>query len=540
MIRSKYTAVSDEESRARADALIAWLRDYAERRINSRLIDERRCIPPYIVLDFGNQGLLGMQVEERYGGLALHNRDIARVLEQLSAIDLGLGGWLTTCIFPGVRPIATFATDEVKRELLPLLARGRMLGAYAQTEARAGSDFTQLAATAVPEAGGRFRLSGDKVWIGNGSWAGVVTVMAQVCDPRGTPLDLAAFAVRTDQAGVTPGEELLSMGMRGMVQSKLGLRDVVVEPSQLLGEPGEGLMVGVDSMMFTRFALGACAVGAMKRCLQLIHRFAARRSISSGKLIDSPVTLALAGELVAKTAASEALLHVIAELLDRGGTAPLEALVAIKLVSSEFLWDAADRLIQILGSRGYDEANLAPQLLRDARVFRIFEGPSEALAEFLGSRALLEGSPGVYGFLRDELASPELADQVASCMEELRRSAPGALAEAAPGAAHAWRCARAGDVVAWAFLAGSLARRARRAPGARHERAQGWTRLAFTDAVKRALEGDLAQAALGPADELAGWIRSYDDAIGVVEQTLAGECRDLDPLLRKPRGGEPA
>ncbi|HWU87311.1 MAG TPA: acyl-CoA dehydrogenase family protein [Kofleriaceae bacterium] len=537
MIRSRYTAAADEVSRTRADARIAWLRTYAARRINSRLIDERRCIPPYVALDFGNQGLMGMQVEERYGGLALRNRDIARVLEQAAAIDLGLGGWLTTCIFPGIRPIATFATDAVKSELLPLLARGRMIGAYAQTEAGAGSDFTQIATTAMPRPGGGFRVSGDKVWIGNGTWCGVMTVMANVCDRKGVPIEMAAFTVRTDRPGVTPGEELLSMGMRGMVQSKVSLRDVDVEPADVLGEPGEGLMVGVDSMMFTRFALGACAVGAMKRSLQLIQRFASRRSIASGRLLDSPVTLAFAGELVAKTAAADALLYTIADLLDAGSAVPLEALVAVKLVSSEFLWQAADRLVQILGSRGYDEANLAPQLLRDARVFRIFEGPTEALAEFLGSRALLDDSPGVYGFLRDELGSPELADRLAACVEQLRARPLDPRVPLSPNLEHAWRCALAGDAVAWAFLAGSLARRAGRTPTPRQRRVLDWTRLAFAAAVQRAVEGDLTQAAIDPADELGRAIEDYGDAIGVVDQTLAGESRQIDPLLREPAGG---
>lgn len=535
MIKSGYTAAPAGISRARADAQIAWLRSYAERRINSRLIDERRSIPPYVVLDVGNQGLLGVQVEERYGGQALRNRDIARVLEQASAIDLGLGGWLTTCIFPGIRPIAAFATDSVKEELLPLLARGRILGAYAQTEPGAGSDFTQLTATAMPRPDGGYRITGDKVWIGNGTWSGVLTVMAQVCDRRGQPVDLAAFAVRTDAPGVTPGEELLSMGMRGMVQSKVSFRDVDVSPAQVLGGLDGGLMVGVDSMMFTRFALGACAVGSMKRCLQLTQRFASRRSISSGKLSENPVTLAFAGELVAKTAASEALLYTLADLLDTGEPVALEPFVALKMVTSEFLWHAADRLVQILGSRGYDEANLAPQLLRDARVFRIFEGPTEALMEFLGSRALIDGSPGVYGFLRGELDSPELADKLAACAERLRGTQLEHGAPLAPNLQHVWRCQLAGDVVAWAFLAGSLAKTCGRAPSARQRRYLDWAQAAFDDAVARALEGDVARVAMAPAAELADAIRGYDDAIGVVDQTLAGESREIDPLLRKPR-----
>jgi alkylation response protein AidB-like acyl-CoA dehydrogenase len=107
-VTSRYQPLSADASARRAAALCAWLRDYCGRRVNSRLIDERRTIPPYVVLDFGNAGLFGLQVEERFGGLALRSRDIARVLAQAAAIDLGLGTFLLTSLFPGVRPIAAF------------------------------------------------------------------------------------------------------------------------------------------------------------------------------------------------------------------------------------------------------------------------------------------------------------------------------------------------------------------------------------------------------------------------------------------------
>src|SRR5262245_37335486 len=95
-------------SRKRADELIGWLRQYAEERIDSRLFDERRCVPPYVILDLGNRGVLGMQIPEKFGGLALRNRDFMRVLEQLSAIDLSLASLIFIHNANGIRPIVGY------------------------------------------------------------------------------------------------------------------------------------------------------------------------------------------------------------------------------------------------------------------------------------------------------------------------------------------------------------------------------------------------------------------------------------------------
>ena len=146
-------------SRKRADELVAWLRQYAEERIDSRLFDERRCVPPFVILDFGNRGILGMQIPEEYGGLALTNRDFMRVMEQLSAIDLSLASLVFIHNANGIRPIVGYATPVMCAQLLPLLARGRELSAFALTEPVAGSNLPGIATVAVPDGQGGWRVA---------------------------------------------------------------------------------------------------------------------------------------------------------------------------------------------------------------------------------------------------------------------------------------------------------------------------------------------------------------------------------------------
>jgi alkylation response protein AidB-like acyl-CoA dehydrogenase len=526
-VTTRYQAISDAASRARGDALVAWLREYGERRINSRLIDERRCIPPYVALDFGNQGLLGIQVEERHGGLGLRSREVARVLEQAAAIDLSLGTFLLVCLFPGVRPLAAFGSDALKQELLPSLAKGRVLAGFAQTEPGAGTNFAAMAARAEA-AGGGYRVSGDKVWIGNGTWAGALTVMAQEYDGAGRRKGLVALAVRTEQPGVVLGRELLSMGMRGVVQSEVGFRDVRVAPEFVLGTGERGLEVGVDSMSWSRFAIAATCIGSMKRCLQLAARFGSRRTIATGRVIEHPVIRAWLGEALAMIATAEGLLYRVAEVLDAGAGVPAEILAACKVLGSEFLGRTSDRLVQVLGSRGYDEANEAPQLLRDARVTRIFEGATEPLVAFVGAAALSPRSD-LHGFLRGELAAPAAADDLAAAVQALRaRKLPGGAALPRP-----LECALAGWAALWALVRGTAEAALRSSPGAERERTAAWAQRRFAEAAGRAREGGAGELLLQGAGELEKAIAALADGIGDVDQVLPGGRDERDPLLRR-------
>src|SRR5690606_4192512 len=139
-VMSAAPTTDETDSRARADELIAWLRDYADTRINSLLMDERRSIPPYIVLDFGNQGILGLQAPRALGGAGLTYRDTLRVAVQMGAIDINLSSFIGVHNALGLRPIMHYGTAAMHANVLPRLASGRELVAFAFTEPGAGSN----------------------------------------------------------------------------------------------------------------------------------------------------------------------------------------------------------------------------------------------------------------------------------------------------------------------------------------------------------------------------------------------------------------
>ncbi len=526
-IASRYTPLGAAESRARGDGLIAWLRDWAERRYSMRLVDERRSVQPQVLLDLGNQGLMGVQVEEKYGGLALRNTEIARVLEQAAAIDLSLGTFLLVCLFPGIRPLAAFGSPLLKDEVLPDLARGRTLAGYAQTEPGAGTHFNAMAAQAVAQPDGRWKVSGDKVWIGNAQWSSVLTVVAHDVDASGRRRGLTAFAVRTDQPGVVLGRELPSLGMRGVVQGEVSFEGVLVDADHVVGEPKRGLEVGVDSMSWSRFAIAATCVGTLRRSAQLHERFAARREIVTGRLIDHPLTRIALGLATVRTAACEALLDFIASALDAGREVDAELFAIAKVAGSEFCWDSTDRLMQGLGSRGYDEANGVPQILRDARVTRIFEGASEPLFAFVGAAALAPTSD-LYRALRGELAAPAEADALAEAVTRMR-----ARKLAAEPLSRAWQCALAGRAALWAVLVAALRAQPGGRPRSLQEHALAWAGAELAAACAEATGGVREETFLPAGAELDAALAAVLAPIGDVEPQLPAERWELDPLLRR-------
>jgi acyl-CoA synthetase (AMP-forming)/AMP-acid ligase II/alkylation response protein AidB-like acyl-CoA dehydrogenase/acyl carrier protein len=526
-------AVDANASRARADAMIAWFRQYAERRINSRVIDERRTVPPYIVLDLGNQGFFGLQVPQQFGGQALSTVDLMRVLEQLAAVDLTIATLVGVHNGLGVRPLLRFAPPALQQRLLPALASGRQLAAFALTEPEAGSNPVALRASATRTAGG-WRLRGEKQWIGLASWAGVTTVFAKALDASGKPLGITALTIEADNPGLAQGPESLTMGMRGMVQNTVFFDDAFVPDASLLLAPGEGMEVARDAMLFSRLGIGGICVGAMKRCAQLMARYASRREIATGLLAANPVSVARLQGLTSSIFAAEALVYAIASRLDEGGTVPSEAYLACKTAATELLGSAADQLVQMLGGRGYIETNGAPQILRDARVLRILEGPTETLYAHLGAAASQPGG-AVHAFLGETLGRPALAAELAATIARLRGADSGTRLFGTQAALGQWLDYRIGELAARAFLLAAAERRQQDGGGDQQAAsdAVAWARRRFSALAQELVAELAANRPHSGSDALLALVSSYASAIGDVDQQLPGEHQLPDALLRR-------
>jgi len=530
-VEARAPAFDAAQSRADADAMIAWLRQYAARRLNSRLMDERRTIPPYVVLDLGNQGFFGLQVPRRFGGRALATVDLVRVMAQLAAVDLTLATLVGVHNGLGIRPILRHAPAAMQERLLPPLAAGRQLAAFALTEPGAGSNPLALRATAVRVDGG-WRVTAEKQWTGLGSWAGILTVFAKAQGPDGEALGVIALTVPEDTPGLRQGPEAPTMGMRGIVQNTVYLDAAFVPDAAVLLAPGEGMLVAHDAMMFSRLGIGAMCVGGMKRCAQLIARYAANRQVATGRLADNPVTAVKMQSLVAAIFSVEALVDAIAASIDDGDHVAVDYL-ACKAAASELLGEAADQLVQVLGGRGYIESNIAPQILRDARVLRILEGPSETLYMRLGAVLAMPDS-AVTAFLVRRLGQPQWAAELAAAVAEIdgaARRGEGLFSDEVR--VTQWLEYRKGQLAAAALLGAAAAQRL--AAGGATEtaaRAVAWSRQRFAALHREIMEQMAERVPCASTAALLAQIDSYADAIGDIEQQLPGEAQQLDPALR--------
>lgn len=512
--------------------LLAWIRTYANTRINSLLIDTRRSIPPHIVLDFGNAGLMGLQAPRTLGGLGLSNRSLVRVLEQLAAVDLNLATFLVVHNCLGIGPLLSGAAEPLRSDAVSAMATGRVLGAFALTEPSAGSNPNALEGRVMVGGDGKTRLSAQKMWIGSAGWAGYISVFARRLDANGKPSGTSGYVVPTNAKGVRLGPELLTMGMRGMVQNMVEFKGVLVSESHCLGEPGNGFAVAHGAMMQTRLALGALAVGAMKRCLQLMTRYAQRRTgICSGQLISTPVSRVRLTALIAQIGALERLVEYTAERLDCGKKIPDELFVVAKVVGSEFLWQTADWCVQMLGGRGYLESNVVTQIMRDARVGRIFEGPTEALLHHIGSRLLMEPEP-LQHFFASEVGATDVGRQLLEVSDVVRGR------EAINGARFPGRQARdysnyvLGCLVAKAVLAAIS--RATVPDGNAKDPIAHWAADELRKATAELLSSS-PEFEVRTEGDILEMVDGYRQRIGDIEQTLPGEEWRLDPYLKRLR-----
>ncbi len=393
--------------------------------INSAKFDEEETIPENVIRAFADIGMLGLTIPKKYGGLELSSSGYARVFETLSSLDGSLAVLVGVHCGLGSKAIVLHGNDQQKEQYLPSLARGDFLAAYALTEPEVGSDAQNIKTTATPMADGSWRLNGRKIWIGNGHRAGVIATFAQAfVQRRGESVQrMTAFLIRPDMPGFRVVGTVRKLGIRGSTQAELSYEGLEVPGDHLLGSVGRGFNVAVHVLNAGRLTLAAGCTGGTKRTLREMTSYAEDRVQFGHPLADFEITQRKLSRTASDIYASDAMLGVLASMVDRGDIDfSLEAACA-KVFASEMVWRAADDMVQLAGGRGYVKPYPYERILRDSRINRIFEGANEVLRLFIalnGVQAPAEALKEIGSALRRPLRNLGLLGGYATSRVKLR------------------------------------------------------------------------------------------------------------------------
>lgn len=318
---------------------------------------------------------------EQYGGQGLSQTGYSRVFEAIGQIDGTLAIVLGVHQSIGFKGINMFGTDEQKERFLPDLASGRKLAGFALTEPNAGSDAYNIESRAVRQADGSWLLNGEKRYIGNGSKGSVFTAFARA-EVDGVDRHIALI-LESDMKGFEVGERFDTMGLRGNDLRRLHFNDVRVPPENVLGEPGEGFRIAMQVLNNGRIGLGAGSVGAAKELLDLIIPYLKERRQFGRPLAEFELVEEKIGWLVSYLFGLESMCYLTCGLVDSGiEDYSLESAMC-KVSGTEFLWYAANRVLQLRGGGGYMRDEPYEKILRDIRIFPIFEGANDVMRSFI-------------------------------------------------------------------------------------------------------------------------------------------------------------
>lgn len=521
-------------SKKTADHLIQWLRQYSITHLDPYLADEQRNFPPHVFLDLGNQGFFGLHVSRKYGGLELKTTDMLRVIEQLAAIDLTLATLVIESI-QGAHTLENYATESMKSRYLNQLANGRIFTAGAMTESSAGSNPRAIKSTATPNHQNGWTLRGSKRWVGMGASAEIIAMYVHEFDQHNQWIGMSSFLVPKDAPGLQIGPESTTMGLRGFAKHTLYMNQIHVSPEQRLGKPGCGMEIAQDNMMFIRLCLAAASLGAMKKCAQLLVRYAERRTITTGKLIDNPVILMRISEMTAMIDTLSYFITYIAEHHDKPDThLPEEAFVIAKILGSECLNWATDTLVQTLGARGYEETNGVAKLFRDARVFRIFEGPTEALNMYVGSRVLTK-NVHIENFIDETLHQSDLFAEMKLSIKTLQQHYQHDKSDifTKTFSLQYWTQSVVGEIMSYGFVALVLTHLTQQDSSQRLNRALTWVNQYYADTVRKMFRPAPAEKVLLQSAQAHEFVAHYIDSIGNIESPRAMVDNSIDSLLRR-------
>lgn len=344
-------------------------------------IDRSNKFPRDLWPRLGKLGLLGITVEEEFGGSGLGYLEHTIAMEEISrasaSVGLSYGAHSNLC----VNQIRRNGTDAQKQRYLPKLISGENVGALAMSETGAGSDVVGMS-TRAEKKNGRYVLNGSKMWITNGPDSEVLVVYAKT-DPEAESRGISAFLIEKGMAGFSTAQKLDKLGMRGSNTCELVFEDCEVPEENLLGELNKGVNVLMSGLDYERVVLAAGPLGIMQSCMDVVLPYVHEREqfgqpiggfqLMQGKLADMYTTMN----------AARAYVYTVAQACDRGETNRKDAAGAILYAAEKATWMALEA-IQALGGTGYINESPTGRLLRDAKLYEIGAGTSEIRRMLIG------------------------------------------------------------------------------------------------------------------------------------------------------------
>jgi isovaleryl-CoA dehydrogenase len=371
------------------DLLRDSVQEFAEREIApiATRLDQENQFPSHLWRKLGDLGLLGITVEEEFGGVDLGYLAHVVAMEEISrasaAVGLSYGAHSNLC----VNQLRKNGTQAQKRKYLPDLVSGRHVGALAMSEVEAGSDVISMRLRA-DKRGDCYVLNGNKMWITNGPEADVLIVYAKT-DPAAASRGITAFIVERSFPGFSTSKKLDKLGMRGSNTCELVFQNCEVPEENVLGRAGGGARVLMSGLDFERLVLCGGPLGIMAACLDVVIPYVHERKQFGKSIGEFQLMQGKLADMYVGFNACRAYVYAVAKACDRGEATRKDAAGAILYSAEKATW-MAGQAIQALGGNGYINDYPTGRLWRDAKLFEIGAGTSEIRRMLIGRELFKE------------------------------------------------------------------------------------------------------------------------------------------------------
>jgi alkylation response protein AidB-like acyl-CoA dehydrogenase len=353
-------------------------RQVAEERIKPvrAELDEQEIFPSELMQEMAQADLFGIIIPEEYGGLGLGCLESCLVLEAIGTACVGVGTTYAAT-FLGAYPLLLFGSEAQKAHYFPQIVKGEQLAAFALTESQAGSDAGAIQTTAVRD-GDFYVLNGTKQWITNAGEAGIYTIIALTDKSRG-PRGASAFVVQADDPGISFGKKERKMGIRASATREISLQDCRIPADRLIGREGMGFLIALKTLDYARPGIGALALGLAQGALDEAVVFARQRQQFGHPIIGFQAIQHMLADMAIQIEAARALIFSVARFIDTNPKDFSKEAAMAKVFATDVAMRVTTDAVQVLGGHGYMREYPVEKMMRDAKIFQIFEGTNQIL-----------------------------------------------------------------------------------------------------------------------------------------------------------------